>query len=310
MGVALAETDARLLRAHRVAREQGDVLARPQLYACGITRWEVRGELAARRWRCLSDQVICLHNGPLTPSGEHWAAVLQGGPRACLDGVSALHAAGLTRFEIDRIRVSVPRGVPVRRTKRVNVRQTRRWSEDDIVTDGIRRSRPAVAAIRGALWARTDREATYLLAAVVQQGLASPEELGRQLLRIKRDRRRGLLSEVVNDLLDGARALGEIDFAKECRRRRLPQPDRQVLRKDNRNRYFLDVYWDDFDLVVEIDGIHHAWAENIVGDALRQNALTITKQTVLRLPLLGLRLDADAFFEQIREAMAVAVAAA
>ena len=64
-----------------------------------------------------------------------------------------------------------------------------------------------------------------------------------------------------------------------------------------------DVLWDAWDLVVEVDGIQHAWAQNVVGDALRQNAVTIANATVLRLPLLGLRIAADEFFAQIEEAL-------
>jgi very-short-patch-repair endonuclease len=108
---------------------------------------------------------------------------------------------------------------------------------------------------------------------------------------------------VISDLLDGARSLGELDVARELRRRGLPEPNRQVLRKDNKKRYYLDLYWDDYGLVVEIDGIHHTWVENVVGDALRQNSLVITGDVVLRLPLLGLRLQPDAFYDQIREAL-------
>ena len=98
---------------------------------------------------------------------------------------------------------------------------------------------------------------------------------------------------MVNDLLDGARSLGELDVSRELRRRGMPEPDRQVLRKDKMNRYYLDLYWHEYGLVVEIDGIHHAWAQNIVGDALRQNSLVISGDVVLRLPLLGLRLQPD-----------------
>jgi very-short-patch-repair endonuclease len=191
----------------------------------------------------------------------------------------------------------------VRRSKRYDVRQTRRWSAHDAAPTGVPRTRPAVAAIRGALWAATDRQATYLVTLVVQQGLAPPEALGVELLRIKRDKRRALLALVMNDLLDGARSLGELDVARELRRRGLPPPDRQVLRKDKKNRYYLDLYWDDYGLVVEIDGIHHAWVQNIVGDALRQNSLVISGDVVLRLPLLGLRLQPDDFFDQIEEAL-------
>ncbi len=149
----------------------------------------------------------------------------------------------------------------------------------------------------------TDRQAVYVLTIVVQQGLTTAEQLGQQALRIKRDRRRRLVHDTILDLLDGARSLGELDVVRELRRRGLPAPTRQVLRKDRSQRYYLDLYWEDFGLVVEVDGIHHAWATNVVGDALRQNSLVIASDRVLRLPLLGLRLEADAFFEQIEEAL-------
>lgn len=306
---AISPSDERLLRAQALARRQGGVLSRPQLYATGLTRWEVAGELRARRWQTLSDQAIALHNGDVAPTGHLWAAVVQGGKRAHLDGASALIAEGLKRFEQPRIRVSVPRGARVRRTALYDIRQTRRWNPDDVAPSGIPRSRPPVAAVRGGLWARTQREAAYLLSATVQQGIAHPDDLGMELLRIKRHQRRIFLSVIVNDLLDGARALGELDFAKECRTRHLPKPDRQVLRQDDRQRYYLDVYWDAHSLVVEIDGIHHTWAENVVGDALRQNSLGLDADTVLRVPLLGLRLQPEAFFEQIERALALPLTA-
>jgi very-short-patch-repair endonuclease len=209
----------------------------------------------------------------------------------------------LERYEVNRVRVSVPRGARIRRTRVYDIRQTRRWSATDVVPHGIPRTRPEVAAVRGALWAVSDRQAAYLLTLTVQQGLALPDQIGKELLRIRRDKRRLLLHAVVNDILDGSRALGELDVARELRRRGLPSPDRQVLRKDRRSRYYLDLYWPTWRLVVEIDGIHHTWAENVVGDALRQNALALDGDTVLRLPLLGLRLCPDEFFDQIERAL-------
>jgi very-short-patch-repair endonuclease len=292
-----------MLRVRDLAAGQGGVVSRRQLYDIGVTRWMVKGNVRARRWRRIGDQSVAVHTGPLTREGHWWAAVFQGGPRAMLDGASALEAAGLERYASTRVRVSVPRGARVRRNKRYDIRQTRRWSADDRWPSGVPRTRPAVAAIRGALWAGTDRQASYLLTLAVQQGIVPPGDLGVELLRIKRDKRRLLLASVINDLLDGARSLGELDVARELRRRGLPEPDRQVLRKDDKNRYYLDLYWADYGLVVEIDGIHHAWVQNIVGDALRQNSLVIAGDVVLRLPLLGLRLQPDDFFDQIEEAL-------
>lgn len=296
-------SDPRHAAALRLADSQGGVVSRPQLYDLGVTRWEVRGHVRSHRWQLIGDQSVCLHNSIVSAEGHRWAAVFQGGPRACLDGAAALIAGGLERFTVDRIRVSVPRGARCRRTPLYDIRQTRRWSADDIVRFGIPRTRPEVAAVRAALWASTDRQATYVVTLAVQQGLAPVEALGLELLRIRRDKRRLLLNAVVNDLLDGARSLGEVDIGRELRRRGLPPPTRQVLRRDGKKRYYLDLYWEDWRLVVEVDGIHHAWAENVVGDALRQNSLAISGDTVLRLPLLGYRLCPDDFFGQIEAAL-------
>lgn len=292
-------------RASQLAREQGGVVSRRQLYALGVTRWQVRAQIRADRWRRVGDQCVQLHNGILSMTGHHWAAVFQGGPRACLDGESALVMSGLRRWEHDRIRVSVPRGARVRRTPLYDIRQTRRWDAGDVVRGehGPPRTRVPVAAVRAGLWARTDKQATLVLTMVVQQGLTTPDALGHELLRIRSARRRLMLHTVVNDLLDGARSLGELDVVRELRRRGLPLPQRQHLRRDSRGRYYLDMYWPEHQLVVEVDGIHHAWSENVVADALRQNSLVLNDDRVLRLPLLGLRLQPDDFFAQIADGL-------
>jgi very-short-patch-repair endonuclease len=140
----------------------------------------------------------------------------------------------------------------------------------------------------------------------VQQGLVRPEQLAVELLRVRRDRRRRLVNVVLLDLLAGAGSLGELEFARECRRRGLPEPSRQVVRRGPAGRYYLDVYWEQWRVAVEIDGIQHLWAEHVVSDALRHNAVTLGDCRVLRLPLLGLRLAADEFFAQVEQALSAA----
>lgn len=298
--VLVALRDARV---DALAREQSGVLSRRQLYALGVTRGQVRANVRARRWRRVGSQSISLTTGPLTRAAQEWAAVFEAGPRAFLDGSSALIAAGLRGFSEDSIRVSVPRGARVRRARGLDIRQTRRWQADDVAGTGVPRSRPAVAAVRGALWARSDKQAALIITMAVQQGLVDPASLGLELLRIKRDRRRALLHTVVLDLLEGVRSLGEADFRRMCRQHGLPDPSRQVVRRGRRGTYYLDALWEEWGVVVEIDGIQHVWAENVVHDALRQNDVMLAHGRVLRLPLLGLRLSPDDFFSQIRDAL-------
>ncbi len=290
-------------RLDQLAEQQAGVVSRLQAYGLGVTRSQIRANVRARRWRRVGSQSIGLRTGPVSIAAKQWAAVFEAGPRAQLDGVSALIAAGLVGYRTDRVRVSVPRGARVRRARGLDIRQTRRWDAGDLVTTGVPRTVSPVAAVRGALWARTDRQAALLLTMSVQQGLTTPKDLGLAALRIKRDRRCRLLHEVILDLAGGVRSLGELDFARACRRRGLPEPTRQVVRRGRDGRYYLDVAWEAWGVAVEIDGIHHSWAIHVVGDALRQNDIALQDMLVLRLPLLGFRVARDSFFAQIEEAL-------
>ena len=290
----------------QMAQPQAGVVSLPQLYAHGVTRSELRANLRAGRWQRVGTQGVLTHTGPLSGHSLLWSAVFEAGPRAFLDGESALLAAGLQHYRSERVRVSVPRGAKVRRLAGVDVRQTRRWAADDVVGQGIPRARPEVAAVRAALWAVSDKQAALLLTMTVQQGISTAELISREMLRVRRDRRRSFVHAVLLDLLGGARSIGELEFARECRVRGLPEPTRHVLRRTGRGRSYLDVLWEEWGVIVEIDGIQHSWASEVVSDALRQNALTLRRGVVLRLPLLGFRVARDEFFAQIEQALLTA----
>lgn len=289
-----------------LAADQAGVVSRPQLYGAGITRAEVRANVAAQRWARVGRQCICVHTGPLTQQARHWIAVFEAGPRAYLDGASALVEGGVERLNVDTIRVSVPRGAPARRPPGIDIRQTRRWCADDVVGPGLRRARIEVAAVHAALWAVSDRQAALFLTMPVQQGLTTAEAISTVMLRVRRDKRRSFIHDVLLDLMGGVRSLGELDVLRGCRARGLPEPERQAVFRARNGRYYLDFRWARWGLVVEVDGIQHAWAEQIVGDALRQNTLTIAGDTVLRIPLLGLRVAPEDFFTQIERALVAA----
>lgn len=291
-------------KAEELADEQDGIVSRRQLKELGLTRWQVKAELRARRWAAVGRQAVCVHCGPLGIEAREWVAVLEAGPRGFLDAGSALRRQGLKGYDTPGIRISVPRGARIyRRISGVDIRQTRRWSQDDMATTRIPCVRVAVAAVRAAIWARSDRQAALVLAMVVQQGLATAEMIAVELLRIRRDKRRAFVHGVVLDLVGGIRSLGELDVVRGCRRRGLPEPSKQVVRRGRNGKYYLDLYWEQWRLVVEVDGIQHAWVDNLVGDAVRHNDIALQGETVLRLPVLGLRVDPDTFFDQIEQAL-------
>lgn len=83
----------------RLARQQASVVSRAQLYRLGLTRGEVRAQVRARRWQRIGSHCLAVHNGPLTMDARYWVAVLEGGPRALIDGESSLILAGLEHYD-------------------------------------------------------------------------------------------------------------------------------------------------------------------------------------------------------------------
>lgn len=264
--------------------------------------WEVAAEFRAGRWAAHGRQSIAVHTGPLPTEGDWWRALFEVGSRAVLDGATALRAAGMTGYD-DRLHVAVPKSARPRLPHDVIVHETRRLRPEDIIAAGVPRTRPAIAAVHGALWARTDRQAAMLLTMAVHQRCCTPQELGEAVLAVRRHRRRQFLRSIALDLLGGVRSLPELDFARMCRRRGLPEPTRQSVRSRAGGRYVLDAEWKAWRVIVEIDGIQHLDAREAVADAARHNDVGANGSQVLRIPTLGLRVDPDRFLDQVEAAL-------
>lgn len=287
----------RALRAGALVGASDGIVQRRDLRAAGVSRADVRSEVSAGRWRADGIQSVVLHTGPLSERALLWRAVWNSGSGAILDGVSALHAAGLAGFRSDHIDVAIQAG---RRPHPVDgVRLHLRRDLGPMVTTGLPRARPEPAVVRAAQWAVSDRQAVLLLCLVVQQRLVSHQRLLDAVSLLTRSRRRWLVGTVVADICDGAHSLGELDFGQMCRARGLPEPSRQVVRTGAGGRVYLDVAWEDIGLVAEIDGGHHALALNPVDDALRQNEIVLGGDRVLRVPVVGLRLAPERFLDQV-----------
>ena len=275
-----------------LAERQHGALGRRQLTAAGVPRWLVRQELRARRWQRLGTQVVLTHNGPPLRESLLWAAVLTVGRRAALDGVTALQAAGVSGLTDTEIHVITPKSSTPERVSGVTVHESRRFREQDVVGSEPRRVRPATAAVHAALWARTDREASYLLILVVQQRLAGVEELVEALELVLRHPRRRALATVLAELAGGVRSIGELDVARDFRRRGLPEPDRQVERRRSNGRVYLDVELTAYGVRLELDGAGHDAPDQRLSDVLRDLRCLGADEPVVRVPMAAYRVGA------------------
>ena len=290
------------VRIFPVALAQAGVVSRRQLYAAGLTRGMVTAELRGGRWHRLGRQSLFVLDAALSPHPDlarAWWAVLEVQGGAALDGVSALQVAGLTGFDTELVQVSVHKSDHYCRPRGVRVYETRRRRPADLVGSGLPRVRPEIAAVRAALWATTNRQAALVLIMTVQQRLASAAQLAEVFETVRRHQRRKFLLAVLGDISDGVQSMGELDFARLCRNARLPEPSRQAVRRGARGRVYLDAYWDEWNVVVEIDGVHHEWETNQIADTLRQNELTLAADAVLRIPVVGLRDCPEPYLRQL-----------
>lgn len=281
------------------------MVSRQQLVAAGVPRWVVRAELGARRWQAWHGQTIVLHNGPLSVVERRWVAVLGTCPRAALDGVTALQQAGISGLEDTVLHVIAPRGSQPREMPGVVVHESRRFREEDVVRSGIRRVRPAVAAVHAALWAASDRQAQLFVMLCVQQRRASVGDIADTVSAVRRHPRRRLLARLVADLAVGVHSLGELDVAEDFRRRGFPEPARQSVRRRASGTEYLDCELAEYGLVFEIDGAGHESTEQQLSDLLRDISIAADGQTVVRIPLRLYRIDRESVLDRI-EALLVA----
>lgn len=286
--------------ASALAEVHGGVVSRALLRDAGVDRWAVAAEVRADRWALHGRRTVAVHTAGLSREALRWRAVWEAGRSAALDGVSALEAAGLTGFDEETIHVSVDhQGHGGHRVDGVCIHQVRSSRSSDVRAAGVPRVRPAVAAVRAAQWARSDRQAALVLCLVVQQRLVRAGDLVPLRWPGAHYGRSAFVRQVVEDIADGAHSLGELDFAALCRQHRLPTPQRQVVRSGISGRIYLDVRWRDCPLVVEVDGAQHRQGLAVSADNLRRNALAIDGETVLTIDLIGLRLQTDTFMRQV-----------
>jgi hypothetical protein len=287
-------------RVAAVAAETDGVVSRWKLSEIGVTHDDVRHEAEAGRWQVLGNQTVAPTTGAVSLGGLRWSAVWETGRDiAALDGVTALQAAGLKHYTDETIHVSVVHRCTVKKVPGCRLHKVIRRLADELVGAGIPRTRPAVAALRAAYWAVSDRQAALILLMTVQQRLATPEQLHSWSKRLRGRKRRKFIKDVVGYIHDGVQSLGELDFAKLCRVRGLPEPTRQALVEGERGRMYLDVRWEGRSLVVEIDGVQHREGLQVSADNLSRNEVTLREDKVLRIDLVGLRLQEDAFMDQV-----------
>lgn len=217
-----------------------------------------------------------------------WLGVLHAGDNAIVGDLTAAAVHGLKNWHRDEVVILVRRGLdtgdPLPSIRFVETRRPLRLLRDPRRQLPVARIEPAV--LRFAAYQRSTRTAEGVVAAVVQQGLASPEALVDWVDRLQPLRWAQRLKRALGEIAGGAQSVSEIDVRRMCRTFSLALPRRQTKRRDAAGRIrYTDCEWilpDDRIAVLEVDGGFHMEVEHWEDDVARQRALTSPNRIVVR----------------------------
>jgi hypothetical protein len=277
-----------------------------------LTTSAVRHRLATGSWQQVHWGVYVIGGTlALDDRQQRMAASLVAGSGrpAAVGGVSALHVLGLRGFSTSAVHVLIPARyrvhepppfVIVHRSRAIGRDQIHRTTAPPCTIAGR-------SVLDGAQWAECDGTAAALVAAAFQQRLVSLSEVVDAAARQPTARRRSLLLGVAHDAAGGAHSLPEVEFVRLCRRAGFPAPECQVRRVDRAGRRrYLDAYFKDFGVHVEIDGEQHIEASSRWADMKRQNDLWVAGDRVLRFPAWVVRRQPAEVVEEVRAALTAA----
>lgn len=295
-------------------QQSGVITTRQALAELGPAR--VRHLLETGRWQRVCRGVLRTQAGPATREQQWWVAVLAAGEGALLAGLAAARAGGLRgKWRYEPIDVLVPYGRRAADLLRripfdmpaVRVRRTRWLPDGHRQRGGPNRTSMARSVVDAAQWMHSDSDAQSVFAASYQQRRVTPAELRDVLAMMRNVRRRTLMAATISDLEGGAEALSEIDLVRLCRRYGLPVPDLQERRTDASGRIrYLDAYWRERRVHVEVDGAHHMDVRHWAADMRRQNDVWIAGDRILRFAAFDVRNRPDAVAAQLRAALEAA----
>jgi len=276
-----------------LAREQDGVVARSQLLQRGWTSRHVQGMVEKGRWQRLFPGVYLTYTGPVPARARAWAALLYAGDGAALAGRCALAYWQIDRDWPASIEVAVPER---RRVRAQHGLVVLRRVDLDLVTHPaavptrLRLEEALLDVVEGA--SQVDAVLGPVFRAV-QTRRTTSQKLALALGRRRAHRWRPLLVEALAQTEEGVRSPLERRYVRDVHRRHLlprasfnrrqrvdacPGPR---IRSEPTARY-RDVWYEEFGVLVEVDG-REAHPDDVrFRDRARDNAAALTGAPTLR----------------------------
>lgn len=264
----------------RLAYLQDGALTREQVLGAGLSRHVVSRLVTSGTWQRLASGLYLTSSGEPSWRALAWSGVLLGGDRARLGGRAAGHLVGLVDTPPNLFEVLVPSGTgcPVVtgpwqfRRERPGARLGKtagnppRIGIEDVVLD--------LAAAEDDV----GRAVTWVTSAV-QSRLTTAARIRRAMQARHFVRHRGFLERLLSDVEGGVRSALELSYLRDVERAHgLPPGTRQRKRR----RTETDVWYEEFGLLVELDGKVGHTGSGRFRDMRRANSATSDGLATLR----------------------------
>jgi hypothetical protein len=246
-----------LISFHELMELQAGVLSRRQLIEAGASDADIRRWVRRRELRRVHAGVYVNHTGPLTWSNRAWAAVLFHWPAALAAESSVNRSGELIHVAVDASRT--PTALAGVRTYQLTDLHSRvQWNL------GPPRVRVEDALLSMCARASSRVDALALVSSACRRRITTPGRLAIELSRRTRTRHRQWLLQVLQETADGVQSVLEGTYRRKVERAHgLPRPDRQAHERTEDGIVYRDVRYDQYRLVIELDGrIGHEASED------------------------------------------------
>ncbi|QGN32925.1 hypothetical protein [Microlunatus sp. Gsoil 973] len=269
-----------------LAAAQDDVVSRTQATESGFGRYAQQRMVQLSTWQRLAPGIFLTNNAVPSWDALAWAGVLYAGDGARLGGLAAAYGHQLVDVPPPRIDILHPHGSRLKswgilcfHQERCGVRPAAtvgsppRTPIDDTVLDLIGTDLGRAAG----------KGAVHWLTAAVQRRLTTPERLLDALNRRGRITGRREMINLLTDVADGVQSPLEYRYRKDVEAAHgLPRGRRQASGRSGRQRLWRDVYYEEFRVLVELDGTIGHVGEGRFRDYRRDNAALVDGDATLR----------------------------
>lgn len=265
------------------ARSRLGVVDTAELARLGFSPSAIRANVDAGRWQRLHHGVYGIYTGPPSWPMRAWAALTYAGSRAVLSHEAAAHVRGWQTEPPEVIDVTVPYHRRALAQPGIRMHRSRSWLHI-VDAHGVPPRTTAARTVVDLLRDVTSEEtAVALVLEAMRRRHVSTETLTRELQHDLMHPWRTVALRAAGHAGEGLQSVIEVRYAELERAHGLPCGRRQFKVSRLSRAEFQDVYYDEYAVVVELDGrLAHGAGAARLRDMRRDNRNALAGATTLR----------------------------